>query len=148
MIIIRVVRELPYPLAASYAWLTDFRDDDTERTDAVTKKRRVVESSGKRVVLEGESEAFGRRVPFASEVDLAPPDAWTARVVGGPRQGSVTTYKLTPSARGTRLEVVYRLTHEKAWARAVMTLGKAKLRADLVRMWEGYERAMAKDLAA
>lgn len=146
MITIRLRRELPYDMNSAYAWLTDFRDDDSDRTDAVTVSRSVLERSDKRVVLQGESEAFGRRVPFVSEIDLAPPDAWTARVIKGPRLGSVTTYKLTPNARGTTLDVEYRLTHEKAWARAVMTLGKLKLRRDLERMWEGYERAMSKDL--
>lgn len=147
MITISLTRDLPFPIADAYAWLTDFQDDDADRTHAVAVWRKVLARSEKRIVMEGESEAFGRLVPFTSEIDLAPPDAWVARVVGGPRKGSVTHYKLTPTAAGSRLVVEYQQTHETTFGRTVMALGKPVLRRNLKRMWDGYEAAMRKDLA-
>jgi hypothetical protein len=67
-------------------------------------------------------------------------------VIAGPRTGTWTTYKLAPQGPGSRLEVHYRLLHEKATTRLAMRLVKVKIRQELVRMWDGYEAAMRADL--
>src|SRR5438874_9578755 len=38
---IRYSRVFPFPLDATYAWLTDYRDDDAALTDAVVRRRLV-----------------------------------------------------------------------------------------------------------
>lgn len=145
---IRLARRLPLPVPDAYAWLTDFQDDDAQRAGAVVARRKVVERSASRIVYEGETEVLGRRNPATTEVLLHPPDAWEARVVAGPRLGSWTTYKLTPDGPGSRLELHYRFLHEKPFTRLAMRLVKPKIRAELERMWDGYEAAMRADAAS
>lgn len=146
---IRLVRDMPMAVHQAYAWLTDIQDDDVARAKgAVIRQRKVTHRSATRVVYEGETEVLGRRTPSTTEVTLQPPDAWEARVVAGPRLGSWTTYKLTPHGAGSRLEVHYRFLHEKPVTLLIMRLVKGKIRADLERMWEGYEAEMRREAAA
>ncbi|MHB8584764.1 MAG: hypothetical protein ACYDDF_02860 [Thermoplasmatota archaeon] len=135
-------------MPVAFAWLTDLQDDDPGRTDAVAERRHIRERSPTRIVLDGDTRAFGRLIPFVSVVDLAPPDSWVSKVTGGPRAGSVTAYQLSPRPDGCQLDVRYNLTHEKAWARFVMRAFQFRLRADLEKMWDGFERAMATELGA
>ncbi|MEA3199310.1 MAG: hypothetical protein QOE90_738 [Thermoplasmata archaeon] len=144
---VKITREIPMPVPQAFAWLTDFQDDDAQRAGAVVARRKVVERSATRSVYEGETEVLGRRNPATTEVRLHPPDAWEARVVAGPRTGSWTTYKLTPSGTGSRLALHYRFTHEKPMTRVLMRLVKPKIRAELVKMWEGYEADMRREIA-
>jgi hypothetical protein len=143
--VIEITRHLPLPVAAAYAWLTDFRDDDPARAGAMLTERRVTERTATRVAFEGEHKTLGRRIRYAQVVDLSPPDAWRSRVVSGPRLGSHNEYSLAPDGAGSRLTVRYHLTHEKPGTRALIRIAKPILRRNLVRMWQGYERAMREE---
>lgn len=141
---IRVVKRFPHPPDRAYAWLTDFDDADAQRTGAVVVARRVVERAPGRVVYEGETEVLGRRSWARTEVLLSPPDRWTARVVAGPREGSVTSYRLRPVEGGCEIEVAYDFVLKgKTW---LLRLAKPFVARDLRRMWDGYAASMDAEL--
>ncbi|HEV8361512.1 MAG TPA: hypothetical protein VGR28_13765 [Candidatus Thermoplasmatota archaeon] len=145
-IVLRYAREFPLPVPEAYAWLTDYRDDDPQRTDRVVVARPVLERSAERVVLDGTVQLFGRRSRGTAEVRLFPPDRWEAHIVAGQGRGSVYRYQLTPTARGCRLDVGYDLCFRRArWWLAVHLLKPFALR-DLDRMWAGFERSMLAEL--
>lgn len=141
-----VQREFRHDPKAAYAWLTDFEDADADRTEAVVEMRRVLERGRDRVVYEGETAVLGRRARSVTEVRLAPPDRWSARVVEGPRTGSFTEYHLTPTAGGCKLVVDYRFVLDKPVNMLALRVLKPLVRRELVRMWDGFEAAMAHEL--
>lgn len=143
---IRLTRRFPHPREAAYAWLTDFQDEDADVAGAVVQARKVVERGPKRVVYDGETEALGARVSSRTEVDLAPPDAWHARVTRGPRTGSATDYRLVPVEGGCELTVTYRFVLRPAGRMLAFRLLKPLVRRELGRMWDGFARAMDADL--
>ena len=145
---IRLVRRFPFPRDRAFAWLTDFQDEDAATAGAVVTARRVVERGPKRVVYEGETAVLGSRASSRTEVDLAPPDAWRARVTAGPRVGSTTDYRLVPveGGGGCELTVTYRFVVRPAGRMVALRLLKPLVRRELVRMWDGFSAAMARDL--
>lgn len=145
-IVIRLTRDLPHAPERAFGWLTDFEDADADRAGAVIRARRVVAREKDRVVYEGEQRVLGRETRGTSEVTLAPPDRWTARVLDGPRAGSVTSYRLDGTPRGSRLTVEYHIRLADPKARILATLLKPLVRRELSRMWDGFERSMAAEL--
>ena len=143
-----VERAFRHDLAAAFAWLTDFDDADAQRTQAVVEMRKVRERSPDRIVYEGETEVLGRRAHSVTEVRLLPPDRWVARVIEGPRTGSFTEYTMTRTAEGCRLVVDYRFVLDKAGAMLALRVLKPFVRQELVRMWDGFEVAMDRELKA
>lgn len=139
-------RDLPVPLPAAYAWLTDYQDDDPDRTTAVVKRRPVVERSGNRVVLEGTLSILGNTRSGKVEVLLYPPDHWVATILEGSGRGSVYTYRLTPTATGCRLTVDYSFPVRRLSARIKVWLATPLIRRELTKMWDGFEASMAKEL--
>lgn len=148
-LVIRYRREFDVPLDAAYAWLTDYQDDDPDRTSAVVKKRPVVERGPNRAVLEGELEILGRKSRGRAVVTMHPPDHWVAQFQHGSGQGSVYDYRLTPlGERRCRLDVSYRI-HVRRWKRWVgIALARGRIWKELDRMWEGFDQSMRKDLTA
>lgn len=147
-IVVRYHREFPVPVAKAFAWLTDFQDDDPQRTDRIVVSRPVKERHPDRVVLDGTVEMLGKRSRGTAEVRLFPPDRWEARIVDGAGRGSVYDYHLTPTRKGCRLDVAYRLRVRRPSRRIVVRLLKPWLWRQLDRMWDGFAASMAKDLAA
>lgn len=146
---IRVVRDLPFPQAQAYAWLTEFGEDDAQRTEAVLKTRRIVESTSTRCVYEGETEALGRRIFSRTEVTLLPPDRWHAMVTQGPRTGSETRYRLESTGAGScRLVVDYDFRLASPVMHVVARAVRPLLARSLERMWDGFAASMARDLTA
>lgn len=144
---IRIVQDFPHPPEAAYAWLTDFDDGDTQRTDAVIKARRVVERGPTRVVYEGETEALGRRAWARTEVTLMPPDKWHARVTEGPRTGSETHYRLEAlPGGGSRAIVEYGFVFVDGSKHLIVRLAAPLLRKSLQQMWAGFARSMDEEL--
>lgn len=146
---IRIARELPLPVDAAYAWLTDYREDDPALAHGVLiSKRKILSRTQNIIRMEGEHRAFGRVIPSVYEVTLSSAErAWTSRVVEGPRRGSVTTYRLTPRGAGaSRLDVEYSLVHDDASGRFILRFARPLVRRNLVRMWDGYESAMRADV--
>ena len=145
---IRVVQRFDRPLADAYAWLTDFTEDDAKHAGAVIQTRKVRERGPKRVVYEGETEVLGRRIWGVSEVDLAPPDRWEARVVEGPRKGSRTTYHLVPRGAGCEITVDYRFVLDDPRRFLLLRVAKPLVARELRKMWRGFAAAMSRELPA
>lgn len=144
---IRVSHVFPFGLDATYAWLTDYRDDDPARTTGVVLQRKVVLREPGRVVIEGEIETFGRGRIGKAEVALDPPAHYVATLVEGPGRGSVFDYRLTPVAGGTRLDVVYGVRVKRWRSRLKVWLARPATRAKLERMWDGFDATMRRELS-
>lgn len=140
-------REFPVPLEQAYAWLTDYQDDDPQRTTAVIKHRPVLERAPDRVLLDGTLEILGRRGRGKAEVRFFPPDRWVATIVEGSGRGSVYEYRLFPSGRGCQLEVQYRIRVRRLRRRLALMLRKRAVWRELDAMWEGFARSMLRELA-
>ncbi|HVM46022.1 MAG TPA: SRPBCC family protein [Candidatus Thermoplasmatota archaeon] len=144
-------RRFPHPPAAAYAWLTDFDEQDAERAGgAVVGERRVVLRERDRVVVEGVLEVAGRRIPARAEVALLPPDRWRAHIRHA--RGSLVTFNeyhvASDGAGGTVLEVRYHFALSTLRHRLRYWLGgRSILRRELEAMWDGFEAAMARELA-
>jgi hypothetical protein len=143
---IRVVRRFPHRPSDAYAWLTDFRDDDAQRTHAVVQKRRVKERSATRVVYEGETSVLGAKAWAVTEVTLHPPLRWEARVTDGPRKGSTTDYVMRERADGCDLAVTYRFVLADTKRHLALRALRPLVKRELARMWDGYTDDMAKEL--
>lgn len=147
-IVIEVVRRVPHARDAAYAWLTDFQDDDSKRAGAVITSRRVRVREKDRIVYEGTTEMLGRVVHAVTEVRLAPPDKWQARVVEGPRTGSWTDYSLVADGAGARLTVTYHFVFVDPRRHRLVRLLKPLVRRGLARMWDGFLADMARELSS
>lgn len=146
---IRVSRTFPYPVEKTFAWLTDYQDDDPGRTTAVVKRRPVIARTKDKVTLEGEIELLGSRGIGKVEVSLMPPDHYVANIIEGAGRGSVYDYKLTPVPGGkSRLDVNYRIRVKRWKSRIRVTLAKPFAKRRLNVMWDGFEAAMKKDFDA
>lgn len=146
---IRYSREFPHPLEQAYAWLTDYRDDDPQRTDAVQVERRVLRVDGDTIRMTGKLHILGSTGEGEVEVKLIPPYRWRATLVKGAGRGSVYEYRLTPTGKDrTRLDVVYNVRAKRFSRRVQLWFARPFVRRELARMWDGYARSMAKDLAA
>lgn len=139
-------RSFPYPVDVAYAWLTDYQDDDPQRTTAVVKRRPVLLRTRDRVVMEGELEMLGARGVGTVEVALHPPDRWVAEIVKGGGKGSIYEYRLTPIPGGCRLDVRYRVRVRRWGSRIRLLLARPLLRRELHRMWDGFAAAMEREL--
>jgi hypothetical protein len=145
---IRYERDLDHPLEDAYRWLTDYRNDDADRAGAVIRDREVVERTEDRIVLEGELETLGRRMDGRAEVELDPPDAWTARLYDEKgRRSGVYRYRLEPTeGPGCRLVVDYELVAPKLRHKAMLWIGRPLIRRELATMWDGFVEAMREEL--
>jgi hypothetical protein len=141
-VVLPYTRRFPFPLPQAYAWLTDYRDDDPQRTGHIIKKRPVVERTKDRVVLEGELELLGRRMRGRAEVHLSPPDRWEARF----QNGTVYRYRLEPDGAGCVLRVEYRI-RTRRWRRFLgLLLARGRVLREIDAMWDGFARSMAAEL--
>jgi hypothetical protein len=141
-------RVFPFPLEATYAWLTDYRDDDPARTDAVVKRRPVLKREPGKVTMEGELELFGSFGTGVVEVALDPPAHYVATIVQGRGRGCVFDYRLTSVPGGTRLDVDYQIRVKRWSSRLRVALGKPLLRREIHRMWDGFAASMQRELGA
>jgi hypothetical protein len=109
----------------------------------------VVERTKDKVVLEGELRVLGRSLRGTAHVHLFPPDRWEARFYhrdGAPAH--VYAYRLTPTPRGCRLDVEYRMHARRLRNRVRLTLAKPLLRREIDTMWDGFLAHMERDLRA
>lgn len=143
---VRVIRDFPVPRDEAYAWLTDIQDSDVERAGGVIEARKVVERTPTRIVYEGVTEVLGRRNPSTTEVTLAPPDRWEARVTQGPRLGSRTDYRLVSLPSGTRLTVDYHFVLQDPKRHVLLRLAKPLVAREMRKMWDGFAASMEKEL--
>lgn len=148
MVAYRYARVFPHPARACYQWLTDYSDKDPELAGAVLREREVQERTPERVVMRVHNEMLGRAMKGRAEVLLHPESlSYEARPLDGDGKGLHYTYRLTElGPRSTRFEVVYnhRARSWKTWLRLQAARPLAMRR--IARMWDGFARAMAKDL--
>lgn len=146
-ITIRYDRRLPVPRDQAYEWLTDYEEDDPDRAGAIIEERRVVEETEDRVVLDGRISTLGRRMEGRAEVELSPPDAWTAHLYDTKdRKGGRYEYRLEPEDGGSRLVVAYHVRAPRLRDRLVLTLAKPWIRREIDAMWDGFVEAMVDEL--
>ena len=140
-------RTFPYPVEQAYAWLTDYQDDDPQRTSAVVAKRDVVRREGNEVEVEGILDVLGQRTRGRAVIKLFPEEKrWEAHIGKGSRW--VFTYRLVPVAEGSRLLIDYRMGSRRWTRRALLTILKPLIRRRLDVMWDGFAASMARELAA
>lgn len=145
---VRYERSLDAALDDAFAWLTDYRDDDADRTDAIIEDRRVIERGPERILLEGKLETLGRRIDGTAEVTLNPPDAWTAKLYDTKnRPSGVYEYRLEPREVGCHLIVDYQFVAPKLKHKLMFTLSKPFIKRELDKMWEGFHEAMNEEVA-
>lgn len=147
----RIRRRFAHDPARVYAWLTDYDEEDPKRAGGVVTKRRVLSRSATRVTMEGELDVIGRAMPGTAEVDLEPPSAWHARFyLKGKTLAFWNDYRVAPDGNGgTLLEVDYHYRMPTLKRRILYHLaGKRRIRRDLDLMWNGFEAAMDRELAA
>jgi len=143
---LRYSRTVPFSVPEAYAWLTDYRDDDPTRTNAVQKTRRVISRTNEGAVLEAELQ-FGKSVIWAlAEIKLSPPDRWQATFLKGPLKGSVYEYRLTPIPGGCRLDIDHhiRATRLRTWL--TVMIGRRAILRQIHKMWEGFAASMAREI--
>lgn len=146
---VRYERSLGHDVEPAFTWLTDYRDDDAQRTGAIIEDRRVLEETDQRIVLEGELETLGRTMEGTAVVKLDPPDTWTAHLYDEKgRPTGVYEYSLTPQEDGSRLRVDYRFAAPKLRHKLMLWLSKPLIKRELDEMWDGFEDSMDDELAA
>lgn len=147
---LRYSRVFPHPLEPTFAWLTDYREDDPDLTSAVVvEKRPVLKREGNTVTLRGTLDILGKRGSGVVEIKLEAPRRYTATIVEGAGRGSVYEYQLTPvTATSTRLDVTYNVRVKRFSRRIFVMLARPFVLRQLDRMWDGFADAMGKDLAA
>lgn len=148
LVVIPFTREFPHRAEDVYAWLTDYTDEDPGLTDAILRKRRVIERHADRVVMEVENHVAGRPIRGRAEVRLFPRELrYEARSLEGDGGAILYTYQLTAVASDrTRLDVRYGTRVRKASRRWRMALARPIIHWHLRRMWSGFAAAMARDL--
>ncbi|HYA55838.1 MAG TPA: hypothetical protein VED22_03470 [Nitrososphaerales archaeon] len=137
----KVSKTFKAPLAFCYAWCTDFRADDYKMTGSKTR-RHFLEQSRRRFVWVATYKEGRRTVEGIRAVWLKAPDAWHLDTCGDGRE--IGDYKLTPVGRGTRLDMVFRVTYDdpkkvegvREWVR------------DTRREWDTFGRFLEADYKA
>jgi hypothetical protein len=97
------------PLDFTFAWCTDFREDDNKMTGSKIR-RKFLERSSRRFVWVTQNKVGRRTVEGIRAVWLRPPDAWHLDTCGDGRE--IGDYKLTPVGKRTRLDMVFQVTYD------------------------------------
>jgi hypothetical protein len=141
-------RTFPHDVKRTYAWLTDYQDDDHVRAGAIVRKRTVLRREENLVLLEGHNVNLGRDTRGQAEVRLFPEDLrWEARIVSGNGRGSVYTYQLAATPEGhARLEVHYKTCVRRVKGWLLLNLARPAIKREIARMWDGFAEAMGKEL--
>lgn len=141
---ILVTRTFPYPVDVAYAWLTDYQDDDPQRTNAIVTRRTVVKRGEREVEMDVELITLGRAMKGSATVHLFPEERrWQAVAAKG---RFVYDYRLSPTPDGARLDVRYRVATRRFARWLTLTLAKPAIKREVHRMWDGFADAMRREL--
>lgn len=142
-------RVLEQPLEDAYTWLTDYRDDDPERTDAIIEGREVIEEREDEVIVGAKLVTLGREVTGRARVELDPPDTWTAHIEDDKgRPAGRYEYHLEEHPDGCKLEVDYHVATPRLRDKLMLWISKPLARREIDQMWAGFAQAMADELDA
>lgn len=143
-------RVLEHPLEPTFDWLTDYRDDDADRTGAIIQDRRVLERNEDEILLEGELETLGRVREGRARVELDPPNnRWVAHLEDPKgRPAGRYEYELEEHPRGCRLTVDYHVVTPRLRDKLMLWVTRPLARREIDTMWDGFAEAMDDELGA
>lgn len=141
-------RVFEHPVEDAFEWLTDYRDDDAEKTGAIINERSVLEEREDEVVLEGQLETLGRVRTGRARVELDPPDEWTAHLEDGKgRPSGRYEYHLEDHPEGCKLTVDYHVAAPRLRDKLLLWVTRPLARREIDEMWDGFEASMDAELA-
>lgn len=142
-------RVFEHPIDEAYAWLTDYRDDDADKTDSIINDRVVLEEAEDEVVLEGQLETLGRVRTGRARVELDPPDTWTAHLQDEKgRPSGRYEYHLEDHPEGCKLTVDYHVAAPRLRDKLLLWVTRPLARREIDQMWDGFEQAMDDEIDA
>lgn len=140
-------RVFAHPLDETFAWLTDYRDDDAQRAGAIIQDRNVLDRREDEILLEGKLETFGGTRKGRARVELDPPDRWTAHLQGPKGQPAGRyEYELHEHHEGCRLTVDYHIAAPRLRDKILLWATRWLTRREIDEMWDGFADAMAEEL--
>lgn len=142
-------RIFDHPLDEAYAWLTDYDEADPQRAGGIIQERTEIEKKAEDLIIfDGHIKAMGRDARGHAEVELDPPDHWTAYLHDQKgRLGDIYDYRLEPVDEDRcELIVDYAFAAPKLKHKIQLMVGKPLIRRKLDGMWAGFAEAMDEDL--
>lgn len=133
----RVSKTIKAPLKFTYAWCTDFREDDPKMIGS-KNRRHILEHTRKRVIW---VVAGKKGKPDAVRVVwLHPPDSWHLETCGD--ETEVGEYRLTPLGKEkTKLEMTFRATY---YDRKDVE-SRESYEAEAMSHWDSYAKYLERD---
>lgn len=130
------------PLDFSYAWCTDFREDDWKMTGSKVR-RKFLERTDRKVIWTVAYKEDGRMMDGIRVVWLNPPNSWHLATCGD--HVEVGDYKLTAVSKNkTHLDMTFHVTYDDP-AEAEPQESWEK---DAMKNWDAYAKYQERDLRA
>lgn len=142
-------RTFDHALDKAYGWLTDYDEADPQRAGGIIQERTAIEErADDLIVFDGHIKTMGRDAHGHAEVELDPPDHWTAYLHDEKgRLGDIYDYRLEPKGEDRcELVVDYAFAAPKLKHKLQLMVGKPLIRRKLDDMWDGFEEAMDREL--
>ena len=143
-------RRLPHAADDVYAWCTDFRPDDTDRSGGLIRGREILERSGDRIRMISTINGPHGVLRRVQEVRLEPEARrWHVRIVDGDGVGSRHVYQVSPLPNGgSRLRIRFGYASPGWGAYLRSRRQRAAMRGYLNRLWDRFVEEMGRELAA
>ena len=137
-----VTKSINAPLKFTYAWCTDYREDDNRITGSKTETK-ILQRTNRRVILVRAREQNGKTMLSVKIIALHPPNAWYLDQVGED-EDVVGLYKLTRvGQKKTRLHMTFTEKYKILDAPT-----KEQDRIAINQMWEKYVVTLENDYAS
>ena len=135
----RVMKTIDAPLKFTYAWCTDYREDDNQITNSKARFT-ILQKTNRRVIYVRTKEQDGKSMIAVKMVTLSPPRAWYLDQVGED-EDAVGTYRLTRvGPEKTRLDMTFTEKYKTSDAPT-----KEEDKVNTAQMWDRYVAALEKD---
>jgi regulator of extracellular matrix RemA (YlzA/DUF370 family) len=130
------------PLPFTYAWCTDFREDDTKIAQIAGEKTRIsiLERNKNRFIMSVKYRSRGRIVSAARIVSLMPPNAWHLDWIGDEENETGDYYLMKFGNRKTRLNAVFKFENKTSNLQT-----KPETVKNNNAVWDKYVAALEKD---